>query len=73
MARCIEQVQSIGLPGCSSVAQRNGMGLDGYAALPLNIHAVEKLLISGIGIQNTADLQKSVGEGGFAVIDVGDN
>ncbi len=47
--------------------------LDGDAALALDIHGIEHLLIHLSGAQATAVLDKTVGQGRLAMIDMGDN
>ncbi len=73
MARRVDQIQLIGLAVVRMIIQRDGPGLDGDAALLLQLHVVQHLgmelpLGDGIG-----QLQQPVGQGGFAVIDVGDD
>jgi hypothetical protein len=55
------------------VLDGDGGGLDGDAALALEVHGVEELLLGlavgdGVGV-----LEQAVGEGGLAVVDVGDD
>ena len=47
--------------------------LDGDAALALQIHAVEQLLLHIAVADGVRELQHPVGERAFAVIDVGNN
>ena len=47
------------------------LGLDGDAALALEIHRVEVLRPHVAGVDRAGELQDPVGEGGLAVVDVG--
>ena len=49
------------------------MRLDGDAALALEVHAVEHLRRHLARLQRAGDLEKTVGQRGLAVIDVGDD
>ena len=69
----IDQVENIGLAIFSRVVETNGLRLDGDPALPLQIHLVQELiLLFPIG-QGPGKFEKAVGQGRFAVIDVGDD
>jgi hypothetical protein len=55
------------------VVHGHGRGLDGDAALPLQVHRVQQLL-AGVALGDRAgELQDAIGERGLAVIDVGDD
>ena len=47
--------------------------LDGNAALALEVHVVEDLVLHLLGSEGFGVLEKAIGKGGFAVIDMGDN
>jgi len=47
--------------------------LDRDAALALQVHGVEHLLAHLTFLERAGGLDQSVGEGGFAVVDVGDD
>ena len=51
----------------------HGLRLDGDAALTLDVHAVQVLGSHGAFIDHFGELQHSVGESGFAVVDVSDD
>ena len=73
MARGVDEVQGVGLPVLGGVVQPHRPGLDGDAPLPLQVHVVQQLglhLPLGDGV---AQLDEAVGEGGLAVVDVGDD
>jgi hypothetical protein len=49
------------------------VGLDGNAAFPLQIHGVEHLGLHFPRAQSPGQLQQSVGQGGFPVVDMRDD
>jgi hypothetical protein len=49
------------------------MGLDGDASLPFQVHVIEDLMLHLIGRKSVRHLQHAIGEGGLAVVDVGDD
>ena len=49
------------------------MGLDGNAALALEIHAVEHLRLHLAGLQGPGMFEEAVGQGRFPVVDVRDD
>ena len=73
VARCVDEVQLVidAVPG--AVAQRHALRLDGDAALALEVHRVEDLLLHFALLQAAAHLDQAVGQGRFAVVDVGDD
>ena len=73
MARGVDQVEDIGLPVVSGVVQLDGPGLDGDAALPLEVHGVEDLVLHLPKLDGVAFLQQAVGQGGLAMVNVGDD
>ena len=54
------------------IGHTNGLGFDGDAALTFEVHAVQHLSIFG-GVNHPGYFQHAVGEGGFAVVDMGDD
>ena len=70
MARRIDQVQQIFLPVLGDIGQAYGLRLDGDAALALDIHRVEQLLLHLARLHRAAALDQPVGKGGFAVVDM---
>ena len=73
MARGINEVELIGFAVIGLVAHRHGAGLDRNAALLLNVHIVQHLIGHGALVNAVGQLQHTVGQGGFAVVDVGNN
>ena len=73
MARGVDQVQGIGFPVVSGVVQGNGGCLDGDAPLPLQFHRVQQLLGPNPLVDGVAGFQQPVGQGGLAVVNVGND
>ena len=73
MARGVDEIQLVPLPVLGVVQQRDALGLDGDAALALQVHGVQDLFLHFAGVQPPAQLDQPVGERGFAVIDVGND
>ena len=73
MSRRINEVQKIRLPILRRIRQRNGLGLDRNAAFALNGIGVEDLRFHLTRLQSTANLNDAVRQGGFTVVDVGDD
>ena len=73
VARRIDKVQLVYLPVTGGVVQRDALGLDGNAPLPLYVHGIEHLLVHFAGAQATTVLDKPVGQRGFSMVDMGDN
>ena len=71
VSRGVDEVEHIVLPVLRRVHQGDGVGLDGDAPFPLQIHVVQQLVLhlpqgDGLGL-----LQNAVRQGGLAVVDVG--
>ncbi len=73
VARGVDQVELIGLAIPGVVGERRGLGLDGDAPLPLEVHGIEHLLGHLPFRQPAAMLDETVRERGLAVVDVGDD
>ena len=73
MAGGVDQVELIDLAVLRLVEQGCGLGLDGDAALALQVHRVEHLRFHFAVGQAPAGLNEAVGQRGFAVVDVGDD
>jgi hypothetical protein len=73
MAGGVDQVQDVVAPVMRLVVQSHGLGLDGDAAFALDIHAVEHLRLHLARGQPAGGLDQPVGEGGFPVVDMGDD
>ena len=73
MARRVNQVQPVVFPVRRSIMQADSPRFDGDAALTLQIHVVQQLVFHRAGINRVAQLNQPVGQGGFSVVNVGDN
>ena len=73
MSRGVDQVEIVDLAVARLVGQGRGLRLDGDAALLFQIHGVEHLLGHFAVGQAAAELDEAVGQGGLAVVDVGDD
>ena len=69
----VHQVEDIVLAVVGPVVEPHGLGLDGDAALALELHGVEHLLLHLARGQAAGLLDQAVGEGRLAVVDVGDD
>ena len=67
----VDQVQDIGLTVLGGIFDPHGVGLDRDAALALDIHRVEELRLHIAFGHRPRHLDQPVGEGGFAVVDMG--
>ena len=73
MAGGVHQVQRVLLAVLRLVEQADGLGLDGDAALALDVHAVEHLFAHLARVEAAALLDQPVGKGRLAMVDVGDD
>ena len=73
MAGRVHQIEDIGLAVLGLVVQAHGLGLDGDAALALDIHGIEHLVLHLAVGQPARDLDQPVGQGRFAMVDMGDD
>ena len=73
MTRGIDEVELVGLAVLGGVIHGHGAGFDGDAALPLDVHIVEDLILHDPLIDALGQLEDAVRQGGFAVVDVGDD
>ena len=71
VARRVHQVQDVIEPVLRPVVQAHGLGLDGNAPLLLDIHGIENLRRHLARGQPAGELDQPVGQGGFAVVNVG--
>ena len=72
MAGGVDEVELVGPAISGGVLQADGLGLDGDAPLPLEIHPVEVLLPHLPFGDGPADLQDAVGQRRLPVVYVGD-
>ena len=73
MAGGVDQVQDIGMPIARGVFDAHGIGLDGDAALALDIHTVKDLRLHIALGHGAGQLDQPISERGFAVVDMGDD
>ena len=73
VARGVDEVEAVGLPVGGLVVHPDGPGLDGDAPLPLQVHIVQQLGGHLPLLHRAADFNHPVGQGGLAVINMGDN
>ena len=73
MPRGVDEVEVVHLAIAGAIAQRRRLGLDGDATLPLDVHRVEHLRLHLAVRQTAAEVDDPVGQGGFTVVDVGND
>ncbi len=73
MSRRVDQVQVVHLPVARLVTQRRGLGLDGDAALALDIHRVEHLGFHFTVGKAATQVNDAIGQGRLAMVDVGND
>ena len=69
----VDQVELVGAAVAGGVLERGGLRLDRDAALALDVHRVEHLRFHLAVGETAATLDQAIGEGRFAVVDVGDD
>ena len=67
----VDQVQDVGLAVLGRVFDPHRVGLDRDAAFTLDIHTVQHLRLHVARSHRAGHLDEPVGEGGFAVVDMG--
>ena len=73
MTGCVNKVQLVQLAVLAAIVKADGLCLDGDASLAFEIHAVEHLRLHLALAECARVLDETVGDGGFAVVDVGDD
>ncbi len=73
MARRVHQVEDVAFAVLGAVFEAHGLRLDGDAALALQFHAVQDLLAHLARGKPARGLDQPVGQGRFAVVDMGDD
>ena len=63
MTRRVDEVELVGLTVVGVVHHADGVGLDGDAALPLDVHGIEQLVLHVALIDGARELQDAVGDG----------
>ena len=69
----VDEVELVGFAVVRLVHHADGVGLDGDAALALEVHGVEHLGLHLARGERAGELEQPVGEGGLAVVDVRDD
>ena len=69
----VDQIELVGVAVAGLVHHAHGMGFDGDAALPLEVHVVEDLGLHLATGNRARQLEQAVAERGLAVIDVRNN
>jgi hypothetical protein len=70
MARRINKIQDVLFAVLCLIGQTDSLALDGNTPFPLNIHIIEKLVTEFPVTHHFANLDKSVGQGGFPMINM---
>ena len=73
VARRVHQVQHVGLAVERRVVEPHGLRLDGDAALALDVHGIEHLVVELALGHRPAAHQQPVGQGALAMVDMGDD
>ena len=73
MAGGVDEVELVGFAVVGGVHHADGVGFDGDATLSFEVHGVEDLGLHFTGRDGAGELEEAVGEGGLAMIDVGDD
>ena len=68
MTRRIDKIEQVLLAIVGQVVQGNGLRLDGYATLALQIHGIQDLVRHFTFIETAADLDKPIRDRGLAVV-----
>lgn len=72
MAGSIDEVEIVFLT-LVHVLHLDGMALNGYSLLLLQVHVIEDLVLHIPVGKGLGEFQKTVGEGALAMVDMGDN
>ncbi len=73
VARRVDQVQLVVLAVLRVIGEADRLRLDGDAALALDVHGIEHLLLHLAEIEPAGHLDKPVGERRFSVVDMSDD
>ena len=73
MARGVDEVELVFDAIEGAVGHVHRLALDGDAALALQLHLVEELRLHVLRADGSGDFEEAVGQGGLAVVDVGDD
>ena len=73
MPRGVHEVEFVDFTGLGLVLHRDRMRFDGDAALAFEVHGVEHLILLLADLDGAGVFEEAVGEGGLAVVDVGND
>src|SRR5436189_32421 len=73
MSGGVDQIEGVEVAVVRFVLQHHGAGFDGDAALTLQVHVVEHLLVHLAHLDRTRSLEQTIGERRLSIIDVGDD
>jgi len=73
MPRGVDEVEREGFTCAAGVGKDHGLALDRDPAFPFNVHVIQDLIAKLALVHQPGVLDQPVGQGGFAVIDVGDD
>ena len=73
MARRVDHVQAINVSIARFIIERDALRLDGNAAFAFEVHRIQHLRLHLTCFQSATMLDETIGQRGFAVIDVGDD
>ena len=73
VARRINQIENVGFAISRLVFHPGGLELDRDAPLPFQLHVVQELLLHVARRHGSRVLQQTIGQGGFAVVDMGND
>jgi hypothetical protein len=73
VTRCIDQVELVLQTVPRGIGHPNRVELDGDPPLPFQVHGVQQLLPHEPFFDRPGGFDQPIGEGGFPVVDVGDN
>src|SRR5215472_4654136 len=69
----VDEVERVLVPVARRVEETHGVGLDGDAALLLQIHRVQHLAHRLLGVHGAREGEETIRQGGLAVVDVSDD
>src|SRR5689334_16761153 len=73
MAGSVNQVELVSFTAFGLIEHRDGMGLDGDAALLFEVHGIEQLILHLAGSDRAGAMQQAVGKGRLPMINMGND
>ena len=73
MARRVDQIEHVILPVLGVIINAHRVGLDGDAALALDVHGIQQLFFHVPRLDRAGGLDQPVGKGRLAVVDMRDD